>query len=132
MVDLVFSLQHLQKTLSINITGFQGTSGCLDQGMARRANNVMYLRLMECAVERGVRWFDFNRTRRDNPGPYDFKRHHGFEPTPLHYQFYLNGSDELPNLSPSNARYALAARVWRRLPLWLTRPAGARITQWVP
>jgi len=107
-------------------------SGCLDEGMARRANNVMYLRLMEYAVGRGLRWFDFNRTRRDNLGPYNFKRHHGFEPAPLHYQFYLNGAARMPNLSPSNPRYALAGRVWRRLPLWLTRPAGARITKWVP
>jgi len=107
-------------------------SGSVDVGMHKDANNVMYLRLMEYAVRRGLRWFDFNRTRRDNPGPYDFKRHHGFEPSPLHYQFYLNGGGELPNLSPSNARYALAGRLWRRLPLWLTRPAGARISKWVP
>lgn len=107
-------------------------SGCLDEGAAKRANNVMYLRLMEYAVGRGLRWFDFNRTRRDNSGPYNFKRYHGFEPAPLHYQFYLNGTAQMPNLSPSNPGYALAGRVWRRLPLWLTRPAGARITKWVP
>jgi FemAB-related protein (PEP-CTERM system-associated) len=108
------------------------SSGSADVGMQRDANNVMYLRLMEYAVRRGLRWFDFNRTRRDNPGPYDFKRHHGFEPAPLHYQFYLNGGGPLPNLSPSNKKYALAGRLWQHLPLWLTRPAGARITKWVP
>lgn len=74
-------------------------SGCLDAGMIKNANNVMYLRLMEYAVNRGLKWFDFNRTRRDNSGPYDFKRHHGFEPAPLHYQFYLHRATELPNLT---------------------------------
>ncbi|MBM4020619.1 MAG: FemAB family PEP-CTERM system-associated protein [Planctomycetes bacterium] len=107
-------------------------SGSLDVGMEKDANNVMYVRLMEYAVGRGLRRFDFNRTRRDNRGPYDFKRHHGFEPTPLHYQFYLSGGGELPNFTPSNEKYALAGRLWRRLPLWLTRTAGARITKWVP
>jgi len=107
-------------------------SGSLDAGLEKDANNVMYVRLMQYAVGRGLGWFDFNRTRRDNRGPYDFKRHHGFEPTPLHYQFYMTGGRELPNLTPSNAKYALAGRLWRRLPLWLTRPAGARITKWVP
>jgi len=107
-------------------------SGCIEEAMARQVNNVMYLRLMEYAVERGLRVFDFNRTRRDNRGPYDFKRHHGFEPTPLHYQVYLSGTDALPNLTPSNRKYALAGRLWRKLPLWVTRPAGARITKWVP
>jgi FemAB-related protein (PEP-CTERM system-associated) len=107
-------------------------SGSLDTGMEKDANNVMYVRLMEYAVGRGLRGFDFNRTRRDNHGPYDFKRHHGFEPTPLHYQVCLADGGELPNLTPSNAKYALAGRVWRKLPLWVTRPAGARITKWVP
>jgi FemAB-related protein (PEP-CTERM system-associated) len=108
-------------------------SGCLDEGMDKRANNVMYVHLMEYAVRRGLGRFDFNRTRRDNTGPYDFKRHHGFEPTPLHYQVYMaNGRADLPNLTPSNRTFALAGRLWRRLPLWLTRPAGARVTKWVP
>jgi len=107
-------------------------SGSLADGMAKRANNLMYLRLMEYAVRRGLRRFDFNRTRRDNRGPYDFKRHHGFEPAPLHYQIFLHDGNELPNLSPSNRKYALAGRIWRRLPLWLTRPAGERITKWIP
>jgi len=107
-------------------------SGSTDAGMTRNANNVMYLRLMEYAITRGLRRFDFNRTRRDNSGPYDFKRHHGFEPTPLHYQFSLNRSNELPNLSPSNRKFALAGRIWRRLPLWMTKAVGGRITKWIP
>jgi len=107
-------------------------SGSLPEGMAGRANNVMYLRLMEYAVARKLRLFDFNRTRRDNRGPYDFKRHHGFEPSPLHYQVFLNKAERMPNLSPSNGRYALAGKLWRRMPLWFTKTAGQRITKWIP
>ncbi len=107
-------------------------SGSLPEGMLKNANNVMYLKLMEYAVERGLRWFDFNRTRRDNRGPHAFKRYHGFEPSPLHYQISLNKAEQLPNLSPSNRKFALAGRVWRKLPLWLTRNAGGRITKWIP
>lgn len=107
-------------------------SGSLPQGMHQCANNAMYAWLMEYAVKRGLRVFDFNRTRRDNAGPHDFKRFNGFSPTPLHYQVLLNKSTSLPNLSPSNRGFSLAGKVWRRLPLWLTRPAGARITKWIP
>lgn len=106
--------------------------GSTDVGMLKNANNVLYLRLMEYAIRRGLRWFDFNRTRRDNTGPYGFKRHHGFEPAPLHYQICLNRAKALPNLSPSNSKYALAGRLWRKLPLGLTRLAGARIAKWIP
>jgi FemAB-related protein (PEP-CTERM system-associated) len=107
-------------------------SGSLPDGTRKNANNVMYLKLMEYAIERGLRWFDFNRTRRDNRGPHAFKRYHGFEPSPLHYQISLNKAKELPNLSPSNRKFALAGRLWRKLPLCLTRSAGGRITKWIP
>lgn len=107
-------------------------SGSVAGGMAKRANNLMYVKLMAYAVERGLRMFDFGRTRRDNRGPYDFKRHMGFEPTPLAYQIHLAPGAEMPNLSPSNARFSLAIRLWRRLPLWLTRAAGGRISKWIP
>lgn len=107
-------------------------SGSLEEGMTRNANNVMYLKLMEYAVQRGLKWFDFNRTRRSNHGPHAFKRYHGFEPAPLHYQAYLNKAEALPDLSPGSRRFALAIKVWKRLPLWLTRSAGGRITQWIP
>lgn len=107
-------------------------SGSTGDGMRKKANNVMYVSLMEYAIDRGLRWFDFNRTRRDNKGPYDFKRYHGFEPTPLHYQIWLSRSGKMPNLTPSNGKFAFAGHVWRRLPLWLTRRAGGQITKWIP
>ena len=107
-------------------------SGSTHLGMEKFANNVMYLRLMEYAAERQLHCFDFNRTRRDNQGPHAFKRYHGFEPQPLHYQIFMNKITELPNLTPSNKKYALAGRIWRKLPLCLTRPAGAQITKWIP
>ncbi len=100
--------------------------------MHKNANNVMYLKLMEYAVERGLQWFDFNRIRRDNWGPHAFKRDPGFEPAPLHYQILLNKAQELPDFSPSNRKLALAGRIWKKLPLWFTRLAGQRITKWIP
>jgi FemAB-related protein (PEP-CTERM system-associated) len=107
-------------------------SGSVAGGMAKRANNVMYLRLMEYAVRQGLRWFDFNRTRRDNAGPYDFKRHMGFEPTPLKYQIHLGQGGKMPNLSPSNTKFKLAGKLWQRIPLCVTKPVGERISKWIP
>lgn len=107
-------------------------SGSLPRGMELGANNVMYVALMEYAVKRGLRWFDFNRTRRDNSGPHSFKRHMGFEPTQLNYQVDLNLARELPNLSPSNSSFSLASKVWSRMPLFATRIAGGVVTKWIP
>ena len=96
------------------------------------ATGAMYLRTMEYVVERGGRIFDLNRSRRDNSGPYQWKRHQGFEPQPLHYQIYNGGSGEMPNLTPSNRKFAIASSAWKRMPLWFTRAVGGRLTKWIP
>ncbi len=107
-------------------------SGSLPRGMKLGANNVMYVSLMEYAVKQGLRQFDFNRTRRNNSGPYAFKRHMGFEPSQLHYQIALNRSTTLPNLSPGNSGFSLAIKIWRHMPLFATRIAGGIVTRWIP
>lgn len=107
-------------------------SGCLPAAKECCANNLIYLRTMELGVRRGLRWFDFNRTRRENLGPYNFKVRHGFEPSPLHYNIYLPNGQAAPNLSPSNSKFKLASTVWKHLPLWFTRAAGAQVSKWIP
>ncbi len=107
-------------------------SGSLPAAMAVCASNAMYLTLQQNCIERGLRVFDFNRTRRDNPGPHAFKRHMGFTPEPLHYKLMLHNRTELPNLSPSNRKFSAAVRIWKHLPLWIARPGGSLITRWIP
>jgi FemAB-related protein (PEP-CTERM system-associated) len=107
-------------------------SGSLPAATECCANNLMYLRTMELGVQRGLRWFDFNRTRRDNAGPHGFKRRHGFEPSPLYYNVYLPKGQAAINLSPSNSKFKMASKVWKHLPLWFTRAAGAQVSKWIP
>jgi FemAB-related protein (PEP-CTERM system-associated) len=95
-------------------------------------NNFMYLALMEKAVQLGCREFDFGRTRIDNTGSYNFKRFQGFEPTPLHYQYYVPKGGRVPDMTPNNPRVRLARRVWPRLPLTVTRPLGAWLSKSIP
>lgn len=80
-------------------------------------NDFMYWAVMEKACREGVRIFDYGRSM-EGSGAYRFKKHWGFEPEPLHYQFSLSSSDaSLPNLSPANPKYKLLIRLWQRLPL---------------
>ena len=90
------------------------------------ANDFMYWEVMERARARGVRIFDYGRSKRDT-GSFDFKVHWGFEPEPLHYEYYLVRAPAMPNLSPTNPRYTRAIRAWQRMPLWLTRWLGPRV-----
>ncbi|HOW70163.1 MAG TPA: FemAB family PEP-CTERM system-associated protein [Phycisphaerae bacterium] len=107
-------------------------SGCDDGFERTHPNNFLYLTAMERGVEAGCQAFDFGRSRVDNAGACNFKRFQGFEPTPLHYQYYVPDGGRAPNLHPGNARLSLARRVWPRLPLAVTRPLGSWLARSIP
>lgn len=105
--------------------------GALAEAFALAVNDFMYWELMRESCLAGYRFFDFGRSRQGT-GPYDFKRHWGFEPQPLAYQYVLVGSREIPDVSPSNPRLRPAMAVWKRLPLAVTKRVGPVLTRWLP
>lgn len=96
------------------------------------AANWLYWCLMERAVTAGLQRFDFGRSRADNTGAVGFKKNQGFEPQPLGYQRYVPPGRRAPDLKPSNPRFALARRVWRRLPLVTTTALGGWLAKSIP
>lgn len=96
------------------------------------AANFIYLCAMERGVEEGYRVFDFGRSRRENIGSCDFKRFHGFEPRALGYQWLSLGKSPRVNLSPDDPWFRQARRLWRGLPLCVTRPLGSQLSRHIP
>ena len=96
------------------------------------ASNFVYLTLMERAVEMRIKVFDFGRSRVDNHGTLAFKKHQGFNPEPLGYQFYVPPGRTPPNLTPSSRFFKRASGIYRRLPCFVTRPVGAWLAGAVP
>ena len=94
-------------------------------------NNYMYYALMNHASERGMTYFDFGRSK-INTGAYHFKRHMGFEPSALSYQYLLINATSLPNNNPLNPKYRLAIGIWRRLPLTMTKILGPKLVKQFP
>jgi len=88
-----------------------------------KGNDFMYWAVMEKACQEGIEIFDYGRSVIGS-GAYRFKKHWGFEPQPLFHHYHLVRAKELPNLSPSNAKYQLAIQGWQRLPLWAARLLG--------
>lgn len=87
------------------------------------ANDFMYYDLMCRAGARGCTLFDFGRSKVGS-GAFAFKRNFGFEPTPLHYEYYLRDRETLPDTSPNNPKYRLMIALWSRLPLPLANALG--------
>ncbi len=94
-------------------------------------NDFQYWELMRHAVEKGYRFFDFGRSKKGT-GHFNYKRHWGFEPTPLNYKFYLNKLSELPELNPLNPKYKWKIEAWRKLPLSITKIIGPHLVKYIP
>lgn len=94
-------------------------------------NNAMYASLMEDAVAKGYRTFDFGRSRTGS-GPASFKQHMGFEPQPLHYEFYFPSGGRPSTITPSNPKMALPRELLSRLPMWAARLVGPALMRHVP
>jgi FemAB-related protein (PEP-CTERM system-associated) len=92
------------------------------------ANDFKYWELMRRACERGVRVFDFGRSKRGT-GPYDFKRNWGFEPKPLAYEYRLYRRDRIPENNPLNPKYRALIALWRRLPLPMANALGPHLVR---
>jgi hypothetical protein len=90
----------------------------------------MYYDLMCRARKQGRDTFDFGRSKVDS-GPYNYKRHWGFEPQPLHYQYFLVEADQLPELDSNNPRYQRMISLWQKLPLRLSQLLGPLVSKYL-
>jgi FemAB-related protein (PEP-CTERM system-associated) len=100
------------------------------EARAVAGNDFMYWSVMERARARGCRIFDYGRSKRGT-GAFDFKTYWGFEPEPLHYEYFLVRRKEVPNLSPTNPKYARAIELWRRMPLRVTQVVGPVLAKYL-
>ena len=92
------------------------------------ANDFKYWELMRRACARGVKVFDYGRSKRGT-GPYAFKKNWGFEPTPLQYEYCLYKRESVPQNNPSNAKFKLMIETWRRLPLGMANWLGPLVVR---
>ncbi|UCV17331.1 FemAB family XrtA/PEP-CTERM system-associated protein [Ferribacterium limneticum] len=92
------------------------------------ANDFKYWELMRRSCERGIKIFDYGRSK-VGTGPYSFKKNWGFEPQPLHYEYCLYKRDSIPQNNPNNAKYKLLIETWRRMPVSLANFIGPHIVR---
>lgn len=100
--------------------------GGMPQARATGAYSYMYWRSTCRAAERGIRVFDFGRSKKDT-GAFAFKKNWGFEPQPLHYEYRLRDGVSIPDVNPLNPKYHLMINTWKRLPLPIANLIGPPI-----
>jgi FemAB-related protein (PEP-CTERM system-associated) len=92
------------------------------------ANDFKYWELMRRACERGLKVFDYGRSK-IGTGSFDFKKNWGFEAQPLHYEYKLYRAKALPEANPLNPKYQMFIRLWRMLPLSVANALGPHIVR---
>ena len=133
----VLSVEHQGKHIaSVMNFYFRGEvlpyyGGGTAEARAVYANDFMYWEVMRRAVEKGIKVFDYGRSK-VGTGSYRFKKHWGFEEAPLFYEFELVKAEAMPDINPLNPKYRFFIAAWKKLPLpvsqivgpWLARDLG--------
>ncbi len=106
-------------------------AACSPEGKRGALNMRMYWEMLRLCVARGARAFDFGRSTVDS-GTYRFKMQWGAQPLQLHWYYWLPEGADIPRLNHSNPKYELAAKMWRRLPLWGANLIGPWVARNLP
>jgi FemAB-related protein (PEP-CTERM system-associated) len=106
-------------------------AGAHESATRLAANNFIYWQLIKWAGEHGYQTFDFGRSKKGT-GSYAFKSQWNMTIEPLNYQVFLVRRKTVPNFSPVNPKFDLAIRMWRNLPLSVTKLLGPPIVRLFP
>ena len=93
-------------------------------------NMLLYWTMLEYACDNGFKYFDFGRSSTDE-GTYKFKKQWGAEAIPLYWNYIsLDGKPMDTGISEKSS-FGLAAQVWKKLPVWVTKSIGPRIRKYI-
>ena len=88
-----------------------------------RHSDIMHWAFIKWACSKGYSKFDFGRVREDS-GQLSFKLKWGGEVKELPSYYSLWKIKEVPHHDPHNGKFSLLVKIWRILPLWLTKIIG--------
>lgn len=106
------------------------TASSLKEYNPTSVNMLMYWHLLRRTVERGQQIFDFGRSTIGG-NTYRFKKQWGAVPSQAVWQYHVR-CGEVGEMRPDSPRYERAIRIWKKLPLWVTRWLGPRIVRGIP
>ena len=96
-----------------------------------KPNMGLYWALIERAANAGCHTFNFGRST-TNSGTHEFKKHWGSRDEPLYWYEFSPSGEAAATPSPKDSSYSWGPRIWKKLPLALTRALGPRIVRLIP
>jgi len=92
-----------------------------------RSNELMYYRLMGHGRARGMRVFDFGRSKTGS-GQAAWKKSFGFDPVPLAYHSW-SANGERRDINPNSDQYQRRIELWKKMPLPVANLLGPFISR---
>jgi len=96
--------------------------------LALKPNMFLYWQLLQCAADRGYKWFDFGRSSVGS-GTYQFKMQWGAQEKMLHWNYWLPCGSSVSQRSGVSRK--LVSRIWRYLPPPVTNCLGPHLIRYV-
>ena len=81
--------------------------------------------------QNNYKFFDFGRSI-PGSGVHRFKESFGAETKYLHYQYYLNSQDKVPDFTMSHPKRQMFAKIWKNLPLSIANLIGPKLRRNFP
>ena len=103
----------------------------LRQFNRKSPNMLLYWSCMAFACEQGYAIFDFGRSTAGE-STFRFKEQWGALPVPLYWHYWMPRDQPVPDLTTNNRKYRIAIKLWKKLPLPVTRFLGPRIVKSIP
>ena len=86
-------------------------------------NNLLYWEAIRWGCEKGYKRFDFGRSS-PGGGTYRFKKQWGALEEPLQWQCVNRNKNGTPTVDSDDFKYRWASRIWKRIPVPITRWIG--------
>lgn len=131
-VDILFVYDKSGQPISCIMSFFDkgvvhaGFAGEIKVARGLAANDFKYWSLYQFAKQRDCKVFDLGRSK-VNTGSFDFKKLWGLEPSPITHEVHLISMKEKPTNNPNNPKFAMAIRVWAKLPRFVVDRLGPSI-----
>ena len=130
-------VRHQGKPVAVSfLSEYRGTiealwSSSLYEFASLKPNMFLYWSILCFAGQKGFRFFDFGRSSVGS-GTHRFKKQWGSQEVPLHWVYWVPDGASLPEVNTENPRYQLAIRIWRKLPVSITKVIGPPIVKRLP
>ncbi len=117
-------------SLAFNDTLYVPWASSLREHAALCPNMLLYWETLRAGCKDGLNRFDFGRSSRGS-GTYRFKRQWGANEVPLYWYTIPLGGRRSTRISADDGKWAVLSRVWRKLPVGISRMIGPMIRRYL-